>query len=95
MNDVEPRETEIVSLKGKGILSCRTQPNRFNKQLSDTRWTEDVFGSKIIRAFSIIRVKKLISNAVLLNKYLSSHNLKRYSKCSNNFAADCTLGNQS
>ena len=31
--------------------------------------------SKIIRALEISRVKKLISNAVLRNKYLSSHEL--------------------
>ena len=32
-------------------------------------------GSKIIRALEIIRVKKLIHNIVLRNKYLSSHDL--------------------
>ena len=30
-------------------------------------------GSKIIRAFEISHVKKVIPNVVLLNKYLSSH----------------------
>ena len=32
-------------------------------------------GSKIIRAFEIIRVKKLMSNAILWNKYFSNHDL--------------------
>ena len=32
-------------------------------------------GSKIIRALEISRVKKLMPNAVLMNKYLSSHDL--------------------
>ena len=32
-------------------------------------------GSKIIRALEIVRVKKFIFNAVLSNKYLSSHDL--------------------
>ena len=32
-------------------------------------------GSKIIGALELIRVKKLILNAVLMNKYLSIHDL--------------------
>ena len=35
-------------------------------------------GSKIIRALEIIRVKKLMPNAVLWNKFLSSHDLYAY-----------------
>ena len=35
----------------------------------------DTIGSKIIRALEIIRVKKLISNAVLCNIYLLNRDL--------------------
>ena len=32
-------------------------------------------GSKIIRALEMIRIKKLVSNAILRNKYFSSHDI--------------------
>ena len=35
-------------------------------------------GSKIIRALVIIRVKKLIPNGILGNKYFSNHDLQAY-----------------
>ena len=45
--------------------------------LRDMRMCSAV-GSKIIRALEVIRDKILISNAVLLNKYLSNYVLKLY-----------------
>ena len=38
---------------------------------------KNTVGSKIIRTVEIVHVKKLIPNAVLSNKYLSSHDLYR------------------
>ena len=36
---------------------------------------ENAVGSKSIRQLEIIRVKKLMNNTVLRNKYLSSHDI--------------------
>ena len=58
--------------------------NHINEKLWTTTLTEilrmpDTYtytvDSKIVRALEVIRVKKFILNAVLWNKYMSSHDL--------------------
>ena len=62
------KEFLMTALKRTGILS--TEYSQF--LLSKFACTID---SKIIRALEIVRVKKLINNAVLLNKFSSSLDL--------------------
>ena len=40
------------------------------------KYSLNTVGSKTIRALEISRVKNLVSNAILWNKYLSSHDLQ-------------------
>ena len=52
-----PQKSEVSTMTGSAILGKQA----------------DSVGTKIIRTLDIIRAKNLIPNAVLRNKYLSSH----------------------
>ena len=51
------------------------QQQKTTTKKKQTRKTNYIVGSKIIWALDIIRVKKLIPNGVLWNKYLWIHDL--------------------
>ena len=63
---------EFINVQFFGFVFCVCKHlMRHNKLINAV----STAGSKIIRTFEIIRVKKLIPNAVLWNKYLSNHDL--------------------
>ena len=63
-------QQNVTIMIKKYLSKCDFPGNDFSQQ-----WLSIYSGSKIIRAFEVIRVEKLKLNAVLWKKYLSSRDL--------------------